>query len=320
MGSFRVFHSLDEVPADFGPSALTIGNFDGLHAGHRHILRQVVETARANGWTPSVLTFHPHPTKVVAPARAPRLLTTPEQRSKLMSAEGIEQVLVLPFTSELSRLTPEEFVSRILVDRLQARAVLVGDNFRFGSRQAGDTEMLQQLGAQYGFHTEILSGVKRHGRIVSSSGVRKLVLDGEVELALRFLERPYAIEGNIVPGHGIGSRQTVPTLNLATQAEILPATGVYITRTYDLDSTRNWDSITNIGYRPTFHGDSLTIETFLLQAFDGATPSRIRLEFLSRVREERTFASPEALRAQILKDAGRATAFFRRYRRWVRGT
>jgi riboflavin kinase/FMN adenylyltransferase len=137
-------------------------------------------------------------------------------------------------------------------------------------------------------------------------------------LASRFLERPYEIEGDIVPGHGIGSKQTVPTLNLATQAEILPATGVYITRTYDSDSSRDWDSITNIGYRPTFHGDSLTIETFLLESFDGVTPRRIRLEFLSRVRAERKFESPELLRSQILKDAARAQAFFRRYHRWVR--
>jgi riboflavin kinase/FMN adenylyltransferase len=317
MNSFQVFHSLDDVPAHFGPSALTIGNFDGLHAGHRQIMRRVVQIARENSWTSSVLTFEPHPTKVVAPARAPLLLTTIDQRSRLMRAEGIERVLVLPFTTSLSQFTPEEFVMRILVDKLKARAVLVGDNFRFGAKQAGDTDMLRHLGTQYGFETEIVSGVERHGRVVSSSAVRKLVQDGEVELASRLLERPYAIEGEIVKGHGIGSKQTVPTLNLATQAEILPATGVYITRTYDSDSSRSWDSITNIGYRPTFDGDALTIETFLLEAFDGSTPAGIRLEFLSRVRPERKFESPEALRAQIFKDAGRAKAFFRRYRRWV---
>lgn len=314
---FRVFHSLDEVPADFGPSALTIGNFDGLHAGHRQIMRRVVEIARANSWKPSVLTFEPHPTKVVAPARAPLLLTTLDQRSKLMEAEGIEQVLILPFTVELSHLTPEQFVQQILAGRLNARAVLVGDNFRFGAKQAGDTDLLKELGQKYGYRTEIVAGVTRHGRMVSSSGVRKLIQNGEVELASRFLERPYALEGGIVTGRGIGSKQTVPTLNLATNAEILPATGVYITRTYDADSPRDWDSITNIGYRPTFNGDSLTVETFLLDPFDGVTPVRIRLEFLSRVREERKFESPESLRAQIFKDAGRAKSFFRRYHRWV---
>lgn len=317
MSEFRVFRSLEQTPRDFGPCALTIGNFDGLHAGHRRIMRRVVETARTGGWKPSVLTFTPHPTRVVAPEKSPRLLTTTGQRAELMRTEGIEQVLVLPFTEDIARLSPEEFVSQILVDGLGAKAVLVGDNFRFGAQQAGDVDLLAELGSKYGYTTEIVKGVRRHGRMVSSSGIRRLVQDGRVALASRLLERPYSVEGEIVRGHGIGSRQTVPTLNLATAAEILPASGVYLTRTYDLDSDRVWNSITNIGTRPTFEGDSLTIETFLLEPFDGQTPDRIRLEFLRRVREERRFESPELLRAQILKDVARAQVFFRRWRKWV---
>lgn len=319
MAGFRVFRSIAEVPRDCGPSALTIGNFDGLHAGHRHIMGRVVELGRENGWRPTVLTFDPHPTKVVAPSRAPKLLTTTGQRCELMRAAGIEQVLVLPFDEVFAKLTPAEFVRRIVSECLQARAVLVGDNFRFGCRQAGTVETLKELGPEYGFRTEILPGVCRHGRMVSSSGVRRLIQEGDVSLAARFLERPYSIEGEVVSGQGIGSKQTVPTLNLSTEAEVLPATGVYVTRTYDLASPRHWNSITNVGYRPTFGGDSLTIETFLLQPFDGDTPRRIRLEFRRRVRAERKFESPEALKAQIMKDVGRATAFFRRERRWVTG-
>lgn len=317
MMAFRIFRRLEDVPSDFGPSVLTIGNFDGLHAGHRHIMQRVVEIARENAWKPSVLTFDPHPTKVVAPTRAPRLLTTTEQRAELMRDEGIQQVLILPFTEELSKLSPEDFVRQILVDRLQARAVLVGDNFRFGAKQAGDIHVLRELGERYGYQTEILTGVKRHGRMVSSSGVRKLIQQGDVSLAARFLDRPYALEGEIVSGHGVGSKQTVPTLNLATKAEILPSNGVYITHTRDLDSSRQWNSITNIGYRPTFDGDSLTVETFLLDPLEGESPRSIRLEFLRRVRDERKFESPGALRAQIMKDVGRAQAYFRRHRRWV---
>lgn len=316
MAGFRVFHALDQVPPDFAPSALTIGNFDGLHAGHRQILRRVVALGGENGWKPSVLTFDPHPTKVVAPTRAPRLLTTTGQRCDLMHAEGIQQVLVLPFTEALSKFTPEDFVRQILVDRLGARAVLVGDNFRFGAKQAGNTEILRELGARYGFRTEALAGVKRHGRLVSSSSIRKLIEEGDLSLACRLLERPYSLEGDIVSGHGIGSRQTVPTLNLDTRAEVLPATGVYITRTHDLDAPRQWTSITNVGYRPTFDGDALTIETFLLDPLEGATPLHIKLDFLRRVRAERRFETPEALRQQIMKDVGRAKAFFRRYHRW----
>ena len=319
MGQFHIYRSLDEVPAGFGPSVITIGNFDGLHAGHRRIMRRVVEIARRNGWTPGVLTFDPHPTRVVAPSRSPRLLTTTEQRAELMRDDGIEAVIILPFTVELSRLTPEQFVREVLAERLKVRAVLVGDNFRFGANHAGDVGTLNSLALRYGYDTEIVKAVTRRRHMVSSTTLRGLIQSGDVAMAARLLERPYAIEGDIVRGHGIGSKQTVPTLNLATTAEILPPHGVYITRTYDLDSaSRNWNSITNVGTRPTFDGDSLTIETFLLEPLEGETPRRIRLEFLRRVRDERKFETPEALKAQILKDVGRANAFFRRWRRWVR--
>lgn len=294
-------------------SVVTIGNFDGLHAGHRRIMRRVVEIARQHDWTPSVLTFDPHPTRVIAPARAPKLMTTVAQRESLMRAEDIENIVVLPFTADIACLTPEEFVRTILCGRLQAKAVLVGANFRFGSKQAGDVGTLAELGERYGFSTEVIPEVQRRGLTVSSSGIRRLIEEGRVGLACRLLERPYALEGDIVSGHGIGSKQTVPTLNLATSAELLPATGVYITRTFDLDDRRQWDSITNIGYRPTFDdGHRLTIETFLLSSFTGETPRRIRLELLRRVREERKFESPEALKTQILKDVSRAQAYFRR--------
>jgi len=301
------------------PSAITIGNFDGLHAGHRRIMSRVVEIAREHGWTPTVLTFDPHPARVVAPSRSPKLMTTMDQRSALMHQTGIEQVVVMPFTKELAKLTPEEFARQVLRDKLDARAVLVGDNFRFGAGQAGDIRTLAELGKRLGFTTEIIHEVKRHGRTVSSSSIRRILESGDVGLASRLLERPYAIEGDIVSGRGVGSKQTVPTLNLRTSAELLPARGVYITRATDLDQpARQWDSVTNIGYRPTFDDSpDLSIETYLLSPFDGEHPSRIRLEFLRRVREERKFESPEALKAQIFKDVSRAQAYFRRMRRWT---
>jgi riboflavin kinase / FMN adenylyltransferase len=314
----KIYRSLDETPANFGPSALTIGNFDGVHYGHRRILRRLVQLARSRGWKPSVLTFDPHPTRVVAPDRAPRLMTTVERRTELMREEGIEQALILPFTTELAKLSPEQFVHDILVDRLGARAVLVGDNFRFGHRHAGNVALLAELGRRLGFETEVVPAVACRGRIVSSSGIRGLVESGQVAAAGRLLLRPYAIEGDVVSGRGVGSKQTVPTLNLATGAELIPARGVYVTCTRDLDADRRWNSITNIGYRPTFGAsDELTIETFLLEPLTGETPHRIRVEFLRRVREERKFDSPDALRAQILKDVGAAQRYFRRLRAWV---
>ncbi len=314
----KIYRSLQEIPADFGPSALTIGNFDGVHYGHRRILRRLAELAAEQAWKPSVLTFHPHPTTVVAPERSPLLMTTPERRAELMREEGIEQVLILPFTPELAQLSPEDFVRTLLVERLGARAVLVGDNFRFGHRQAGNVAVLRELGRRYGFDTEIVGAVSCRGRVVSSSGIRALIREGHVSLAARLLLRPYALEGGVVTGRGVGSKQTVPTLNLSTTAEVIPARGVYITRTRDLDALRQWNSVTNIGYRPTFGAsEELSIETFLLEPPAGEVPRRIRVEFLRRVRDERRFNSPEELKAQILRDVRAAQNYFRRARAWI---
>jgi riboflavin kinase/FMN adenylyltransferase len=189
----------------------------------------------------------------------------------------------------------------------------VGENFRFGRDHSGNVETLRELGGRLGFETEIVSAVKRRGRPVSSSGIRALLEAGRVALAARWLGRPYALAGEVVAGRGVGSRQTVPTLNLANPAELVPRTGVYVSRTHDLEAARVWDSITNIGYRPTF-GDSaqLTIETFLLDPLTGDTPRRISVEFLWRVREERKFSNPEALKARILRDAAAARRYFAR--------
>lgn len=305
--------------AGFNPCAVTIGNFDGVHCAHRRLLRAAVEASRSAGLHPAVLMFDPHPSCVVAPERAPRLLTSLEERCELIRGEGIEHVLIQPFTTELASLTPEQFATRFLRDGLGAKCVIVGENFRFGCKQTGDTKTLKELGSRLGFEVRPIEMVRWRGRRVSSGEVRKLVAMGDVGTAGRLLERPYAISGEIVRGFGIGSKQTVPTLNLRTEAQVLPAPGVYITRTTELDGARQWNSITNIGYRPTFgdtcgHDDTLSIETFLLDPLEGATPERIRLEFLRRVRDERKFESPEALKAQILRDVGRAKAYFRRVR------
>ena len=200
----RIFRSLDEVPSDFGPSVITIGNFDGVHSGHRRILRQVREIAGPWNWKPSVLTFDPHPAKVVAPGRAPRLMTLPEQRCALMRKEGIRQIVILPFTPAVAGLTAEEFVERILVDKLGARAIVVGENFRFGNKKAGDTHLLKAMGSRLGFLTEVVPAVSCRGMRVSSSGVRQLVEAGNVARAGRLLTRPYALEGKVVSGHGVG--------------------------------------------------------------------------------------------------------------------
>lgn len=311
----QIYRSLAEIPAGISSCALTIGNFDGIHAAHMQIMRRVVEFAREHSVVPAVLTFDPHPSKVVAPSRAPRLLSTLAQRETILESLGIERIFVIPFDRTFANLSAHEFVKDVLVGRLHAKAIMIGSNFRFGHKQAGDTALLRQLGDEFGFCTEIIPGVVIRGCMVSSTEVRRLIDEGFVSLACRLLGRPYALEGEVVHGHGVGSKQTVPTLNLSTQAEILPRIGVYITRTRDMETGHQWNSITNIGYRPTFGGDQLSIETFLLQPLEGAPPRRISVGFLRRVRDEKKFDRPEDLKTQILKDVARAQTYFRRTQR-----
>jgi len=307
-----IFRSLAEVPPAFGPSVVTIGNFDGVHVGHRLIMRRVLEIAHERDLTAAVLTFDPHPARVLAPDRAPRLIMTVPRRLRGIESEGIDAVLVLPFSLEFAKLTPEEFVKRVLFGTLHARVIVVGEDFRFGHKQAGTVETLRALGAQLGFEVAAIGAIERCQERVSSSTVRRLLAEGRVSRACRELGAPFALEGEVVRGQGIGSKQTVPTLNLASPNEVLPKTGVYVTRTRDLDSSRQWRSITNVGYRPTFDGEGLTIETFLLDSLADAGPHRIEVSFLAFVREERKFENAEGLKVQILHDVGVASRLHRR--------
>jgi riboflavin kinase/FMN adenylyltransferase len=308
----RVFRSQAGIPADFGPSAVTIGNFDGMHVGHRLIMRRIVEIARKHGLTPTVLTFDPHPARVLAPDRAPKLIMTVPQRLRAMEAEGIEAVFLLPFSLEFAKLTPEEFAKQTLADALRAGTVVVGEDFRFGHKQSGDIQTLAWLGVQYGFEVEPIDAILRCKQRISSTNIRRLIAEGRVSRACRELGSPFTLEGDIVKGHGVGAKQTVPTLNLAAENEVLPKTGVYVTRARDVESARGWQSITNVGYRPTFDGHDLTIETFLLEPLEGPPPRRIEVSFLTLVREERKFEGPAALKAQIMKDIGVASRLHRR--------
>jgi riboflavin kinase / FMN adenylyltransferase len=314
-----VYNSLDEAKGRFGPCALTIGNFDGVHLCHQELFREVALLSTRHKWTPAALTFNPHPAFIVAPARAPKRIASLEDRIAAMAFCGIQKVLVLPFTVELSQLPPHDFVRQILHQTLDARAVVVGDNFRFGHKQAGDIHLLADLGRELGFATHIEPAVRYRGQVVSSTLVRQAISAGHLHRAWRLLGRPYALTGPVVPGHGIGAKQTVPTLNIAPENEILPKEGVYITRAHDPQDDRAWNAISNIGIRPTFHDDSpLAVETFLLDPFDGRNPARLRVELLHRLRGEKKFESPQALKQQILKDAAQAQAFHRRLSRWVR--
>jgi phosphoribosyl 1,2-cyclic phosphate phosphodiesterase len=293
-------------------SVLAIGNFDGIHLGHQAILRATVDRAHALNAVSTALTFDPSPRKVLRPETAPLRLSTNAQRMEWFNVLGLEAAVVLPFTLELARLSPEEFVEQILLRDLQVKAVLVGENFRFGHKQAGDVRVLSELGAKHGFAVVVVPPVVYRGEVVSSTIIRREVAEGDVSHAARLLGRPFVLTGEVVTGTGTGSRFTFPTLNLAAEQELLPARGVYVTRTCLDGETRSHRSVTNIGVRPTFNGSSLSIETHLLDTQPTTTPKRIEVRFWKRLRSEKKFTGPEELRAQIATDIARANKFFSR--------
>ncbi len=305
----RVIHNLQELGETLAPSVVTVGNFDGVHLAHQMLLRRVVEVARPQGGRATAVTFEPHPIKLLAPDHAPKLLTPLERKVELIEATGIDLLVVLPFTRELARQSPLEFVRRVLVDPLRASSVHVGPNFRFGYRQSGDTEVLEELGNQEGFRVEVLPMLQVRGDRVSSTRIRELLTEGRVHKANRLLGRPFSSRGPIVAGMGAGRKHTVPTLNLAPIEEQLPKVGVYVTHTL-LAGTR-YDSVTNVGFKPTFGDHRLTVETFLLNFSGQIDETHMEIEFLYRLRDEMKFQNPAILKVQIQEDARRSLKFFR---------
>jgi riboflavin kinase/FMN adenylyltransferase len=297
-------------------SVLAIGNFDGIHLGHQAIIRAAVERAAKAGDVATALTFDPSPRKVLRPESAPLRLSTNSQRMDWFGTVGLEAAVVLPFTLDLARLAPQEFVEQILVRGLHVRAVLVGENFHFGHQQAGNVALLRELGARHGFAVEIIPPVTLGSEIISSTAIRREIASGAVTHAARLLGRPFALTGEIVPGTGTGRRFTFSTLNLKPEQELLPARGVYVTRTLLEGETKSRRSVTNVGMRPTFNGAALSVETHLLDFSGDITANRMELRFWKRLREEKKFATPEDLRAQIARDIASARRFFHRLRRF----
>jgi phosphoribosyl 1,2-cyclic phosphate phosphodiesterase len=296
-------------------SVLAVGNFDGLHLGHQAILRATVERALETNAVSTALTFDPAPLKVLRPESAPPRISTNTQRIEWFSILGLESAVVMPFTMELSRLAPEDFVEQILMGELRVATILVGENFRFGHRQAGNVKLLRELGERLGFEVVIVPPVVYRGEIVSSTIIRREIAEGDVSHAGRLLGRPFVLTGEVVSGTGTGSKFTFPTLNLAAEQELLPARGVYITRTCFPSDSRSHRSVTNIGMRPTFNGNALTVETHLLD-FRGEIPAkRMEVRFWKRLRQEKKFSGAAELREQIVRDIDSTNRFFNRLRR-----
>jgi len=306
----QAFHKLEEIPPGFGPSLVSVGNFDGVHRAHAHVLGEIVRQARESGAKAVAVTFEPHPARILRPDSGLKLLTPLPEKLRLLEATGIDAVLILPFGRDLSLMTPRQFAERILKKNLHTREVYEGYNFRFGHKAAGDVNLLAQLGQEMGFTVKVYPKQTLRGEPVSSSHIRKLIHEGRVSRARHLLARPFCILATPGRGRGLGSKYTVPTINLARYEELVPTDGVYITWTSV--GTERFDSVTNVGNRPTFGADSFAIETHLLNfhPIELTPETEVEICFLDRLRDEIKFPSVEALREQIARDVKKARRYF----------
>jgi riboflavin kinase/FMN adenylyltransferase len=311
--TITVFHSPEDWNARFGAgtgAALTVGNFDGLHLGHQKILHSVVERARSRSLRAGVITFDPHPLRVLRPNRAPRMIQTLAQRLAGFEQIGLDAALVLRFDHALSQVSAEVFIRHILIDCLHVADMLVGSNFRFGHGGAGDVALLAEFGKRDGFDVETIPPVEIHGQIVSSTAIRSAVEAGNVAEASALLGRPFSLTGEIRTGAGRGRTILFPTLNLVPEQELQPKLGVYATET--ILHGHMYQSVTNVGTRPTFDGRNITVESHLSGFSDQVNSGRMELRFHERLRDEQKFSGPDELRAQIARDIASAQKYFSR--------
>lgn len=305
---------LDEVPEDWGPSVVTIGVFDGVHRGHQRIVARAAEVARELGLPLVVVTFDPHPSEVIRPGAHPAMLCSLRRRAQLLAEFGADAVCLLQFTLEFSHLGPEEFVRTALADRLHARRVVVGENFRFGYRAAGDLALLAVLGEKYDFRAEGIPLLAQDGVIMSSSAIRERVAAGDVTGAARGLGRPHRVEGVVVRGEQRGKALGVPTANLETaEHTAIPADGVYAGWLASLDTdgqeTARWPAAISVGVNLTFDGQRRVVEAYALDRDDlDLYGVHVAVDFTARLRGMVRFDSAAALVAQMRVDIAAARA------------
>ena len=313
----QVAKTLEELGPAKRAAVLTIGNFDGVHRAHRRLLEKLVRRAAELNAVSTVLTFDPHPSKVLAPEKAPKLISPLKEKIRLMEELGLQRLVVLPFTRELAKVSASAFVQDVVVKQLRSREVYVGPNFHFGHRQEGDTKLLVEWAGWLGFRVKTIPMLEIRGHTVSSTCIRSLISSGQVNLAGRLLGRPFSLQGPVVSGHGVGKKQTVPTLNLCPRApeELLPREGVYVTQAWLKTAGPNEDftqfpSVTNVGNKPTFGEHPITVEIYLLDFPRDTSFPEIKVEFLYRLRDERRFQDAAELKKKIYDDIRRSRRFF----------
>ncbi len=297
----KIIRGLEGIKKTWPNLVLTIGNFDGVHIGHQRIMQKVTEAAGAIGGTSMAMSFDPHPVKVLSPERAPSLMTPPEEKARVMGHLGIERLLLVNFNREFAGLEPDDFIQRVLVERLHPVWIVVGHNYAFGRAKKGTTELLRQRGKRYGFKLTVVRNVRMKGQVVSSSRIRGLLEKGRVSDAAMLLGRSYMIEGTVEKGAGRGSSILgYPTANIMSPHELIPKEGVYAVKTRLLGKV--YDGVMNIGTNPTFNGGRLSPEVFIMDFKGDILGANLAVYFVKRIRDEKKFSSPEALKSAIKGD------------------
>ncbi len=310
----NIYRQLAELPTPTTPVVATIGNFDGVHLGHQAVIAEVIERARFLGGQSLAITFDPHPARILRPNQPQPLITPLPRKLELLAATGIDACLILPFTEEFCRLTAREFATSVLVNAVHATEVHEGENFRFGYHAEAGIDGLEALGRELGFGVTVYAPRSVRCAAVSSSRIRKLLAAGDVSHARALLGRPFSVDSTPAPGRGYGAKYAVPTINLAPYTELLPANGVYIT-TLAIgagEQAELFESVTNVGNRPTFGSDSFAVESHLLtfHPLDLTEHTPLRLTFLRRLRAERSFPTTQHLRDQIARDVTQSRRYF----------
>jgi riboflavin kinase / FMN adenylyltransferase len=301
----EIFEGIEDIQRSFKNPVLTIGNFDGVHRGHQALFRKSREWAEKLGGETVVITFHPHPLQVLAPGEGPLFITSHERKLELIALCGVDVAVVVPFNREFAQMSAGDFVKTLLVGRIGPKAIIVGEDYRFGCNREGDTEFLQRMGDKYGFTVETVSGVQMDGTVVSSTLIRQFIQEGDLREASRLLGRPYEIVGTVVPGHQRGGRLLgFPTANISLSGQAPPKPGVYVVRVEV--GERTYGGAANIGFNPTFGGTELSVEVFLFDFDDNLYEKIIRVHFIERLRDEKRFSGPDELALQIRKDVERA--------------
>jgi len=304
-----IFRSISEIREKLRHPAVTIGNFDGVHLGHREIFRRVRELARAADGVSVVVTFLPHPLQVVSPGKAVKLITSPGEKEALIEASGIDYLLVIPFDAAFAAIAARDFVQRVLVETLGTEQLVIGYDYAFGRGREGDVTLLRELGERFGYRVELLQPICSGATVYSSTAVRNLVSAGDVEGVLAVLGRHYSLNGTVVHGQQRGRALGFPTANLETDKDLLPAAGVYAVKARI--GAQLYDGACNIGTNPTFQNERLSLEVFLFD-FQGDLYGReVSLFFLERLRGEQRFPDLEALKAAIAADVARCRSILK---------